>query len=184
MNLGLIQGHIPLHETGAPPVPGEEQPRHKRNRILLSCAPCRASKLKCDRQQPCGQCAKKDRSDACEYAPKPEKKGRRRRRPAPAGGVDDDKSRGRPAPKDVTSRLKHLEGVVRDMMGAQSEGAGEADGGPSGPPGTQKLRGQVIRGQNQSTAYVGETHCMAMLEDVRLGSVCVRVCVCVLTDCL
>ncbi|KAJ3496859.1 hypothetical protein NLG97_g2338 [Lecanicillium saksenae] len=76
-------------------------PPQKRSRVLLSCAPCRNSKLKCDRNQPCSQCAKKDRPEACVYAPKPVKK--------------------KPPPKGMSARLKRLEGMVRNMMEAEVE---------------------------------------------------------------
>lgn len=119
----------------------------KRTRILLSCAPCRNSKLKCDRGQPCGQCAKKGRLDLCVYAPKPEKK--------------------RPAAKGVAARLKRLEGMVREMM--------DDEGGPkpqapqdAGEPVAPQVKGQVVRGDN-ATTYIGATHCLAMLEDVSEG---------------
>ena len=133
-------------ESSQPPQPS----RQKRTRILLSCAPCRVSKLKCDRGSPCGQCQKKDREDLCQYAPKPEK-----RKPA----------------KSMAARLKRLEGMVRGMMDADGNHISQ----PSQPgPGEQKqgdeetpqLKGQVVRGQNEKTSYIGATHCMAMLEDV------------------
>ncbi|KAH6987514.1 fungal-specific transcription factor domain-containing protein [Ilyonectria sp. MPI-CAGE-AT-0026] len=127
------------------------QDRQKRSRIVLSCSPCRASKLKCDRGQPCSQCAKKDRANQCHYAPKPERK--------------------RPA-KGMSARLKRLEGMVREMM--ETEAAAEVAAETSVPkPGDQDdavpagpaVRGRVVRGEN-ATTYVGATHCMAMLEDI------------------
>ncbi|KAM6522416.1 hypothetical protein FALCPG4_012077 [Fusarium falciforme] len=119
--------------------------RQKRTRVLLSCAPCRASKLKCDREQPCSQCEKKGRAAQCAYAPRPEKK--------------------RPA-KGMSARLKRLEGMVREMMdaegGAGPKPAGEANGAPVAGP---EVQGHVVRGE-KATTYVGATHCMAMLEDI------------------
>ncbi|XEU96550.1 hypothetical protein FSHL1_001835 [Fusarium sambucinum] len=123
--------------------------RQKRSRILLSCAPCRNSKLKCDREQPCSQCDKKGRPLQCTYAPKPEKK--------------------RPA-KGMSARLKRLEGMVREMMDSentvQAEGSSpvsrsKVTNGVTGP----EVQGQVVRGEKTIT-YVGATHCMAMLEDI------------------
>lgn len=126
--------------------------RQKRSRVLLSCAPCRNSKLKCNREQPCGQCSKKGRASQCTYAPKPERK--------------------RPA-KGVSARLKRLEGMVREMMdsegaaaGTQAStgaGAGLANGTATGPD----VQGHVVHSKKGAT-YVGATHCMAMLEDVRI----------------
>ncbi|KAF4958225.1 hypothetical protein FGADI_2597 [Fusarium gaditjirri] len=124
--------------------------RQKRSRVLLSCAPCRNSKLKCDREQPCGQCSKKGRASQCAYAPKPERK--------------------RPA-KGMSARLKRLEGMVREMMdsegaapGTQASagaGAGLANGTATGPD----VQGHVVHSEKGAT-YVGATHCMAMLEDI------------------
>ena len=121
---------------------GQGHQQQKRSRILLSCAPCRNSKLKCDREQPCGQCLKKGRADACAYAPKPEKK--------------------RPA-KGMSARLKRLEGMVREMMDTDVVPP-RAPEGVAGPV----VQGHVVRGEN-ATTYVGATHCMAMLEDVRFS---------------
>ncbi|RKK87719.1 hypothetical protein BFJ69_g471 [Fusarium oxysporum] len=124
--------------------------RQKRSRVLLSCAPCRNSKLKCDREQPCGQCSKKGRASQCAYAPKPERK--------------------RPA-KGMSARLKRLEGMVREMMDSEGTapgthasagaGAGLANGTATGPD----VQGHVVHSEKGAT-YVGATHCMAMLEDI------------------
>lgn len=129
----------------------------KRSRILLSCGPCRASKLKCNREAPCSQCTKKAREDLCVYAPKPTKTKRRAAR------------------GDMSARLKRLEGMVRGMMDEDDEDA--RDGVPGGKRNddadtVDNLGGHVIKGEN-ATTYVGATHCMAMLEDVGLGC-CVR----------
>ncbi|CAK7228764.1 hypothetical protein SCUCBS95973_006991 [Sporothrix curviconia] len=83
----------------------------KRTRVLLSCAPCRISKLKCDREQPCGNCLKKDRTDLCEYAPRPKK---------PA----------KPA-KGMAARLRRLEGMLREMMDDDSAAAAMSSFGVS-----------------------------------------------------
>ncbi|KAF5558838.1 hypothetical protein FNAPI_4928 [Fusarium napiforme] len=124
--------------------------RQKRSRVLLSCAPCRNSKLKCDREQPCGQCSKKGRASQCTYAPKPERK--------------------RPA-KGMSARLKRLEGMVREMMDSEGvvpgtqvgtgTGAALANGTATGPD----VQGHVVHSKKGAT-YVGATHCMAMLEDI------------------
>ena len=106
--------HLQQHQTYPLPQQQQQQQQHtKRTRVLLSCAPCRGSKLKCDRATPCGQCTKRGRPDACAYAPRPEKPGR-------------------PA-KSMAARLKRLEGMVRGMI--------DADGNPiiasaDAPPGT------------------------------------------------
>lgn len=125
----------------------------KRTRVLLSCGSCRASKLKCDRLSPCGQCAKKGRPELCAYAPRPAKT--------------------RPV-KGMAARLKRLEGMVRGMIdipgGASSgsEGGGGGGGLPAHVPnrGKNTTGGQVVVQSERSTNYVGGTHFMAILEDV------------------
>ncbi|KAK1760833.1 fungal-specific transcription factor domain-containing protein [Echria macrotheca] len=137
----------------------QQQQPTKRSRVLLSCAPCRFSKLKCDRQQPCTMCLKKGRVDMCTYAPKPEK-------PVPP-------------PRTMTARLKRLEAMVRGMMdgGGPEDGEGlpsvsrkeryeRGDGSGSGSdsPTGEDTHAQVVFGR--STTYVGATHFMAMLDDI------------------
>ncbi|KAK0664446.1 fungal-specific transcription factor domain-containing protein [Cercophora samala] len=153
----------------------------KRTRVLLSCAPCRTSKQKCDRQQPCKNCLKKAREDLCVYAPKPEKL--------------------RPE-RSMAARLKRLESMVRGMMHtdtnpntrrggggvpipvltSSSSGAAAAAGqyttdehddededpDPEERAGPAPI-GQVVLGKSgkgTTATYVGATHFMAMLEDI------------------
>ncbi|KAK3944185.1 fungal-specific transcription factor domain-containing protein [Diplogelasinospora grovesii] len=122
----------------------------KRTRVLLSCAPCRVSKLKCDRQQPCGHCTRRGRIDGCAYAPRPQKS--------------------RPA-RSMAARLKRLEGMVREMMDPdespqrqyQSEQQEQQPGAEGGD--FQRGRARVVMGKG-ATTYVGATHFMAMLDDI------------------
>lgn len=134
-------------DISGPSPPAAPVPVVKRTRVLLSCHSCRASKLKCDRAHPCGQCLKKGRPDDCKYAPRPEKNN--------------------PA-KSMAARLKRLEGMVRGMLDGEgipvhtaSENAvsSEADADAGGPG------GQVVQG-SRATSYVGGTHFMAILEDI------------------
>lgn len=39
----------------------------RQRRIPLSCRPCRVSKLRCDRQHPCGTCQRRDCVVSCSY---------------------------------------------------------------------------------------------------------------------
>lgn len=64
----------------------------------------------------------------------------------------------------MAARLKRLEGMVRDMM--DTEGAPSQEQSKSVAIGPV-VKGHVVQGEN-ATTYVGATHCMAMLEDVRL----------------
>ncbi|KAM0279966.1 hypothetical protein ACHAQH_004295 [Verticillium albo-atrum] len=127
-------------------------PPTKRSRILLSCATCRTSKLKCDRSSPCGQCIRKGRPEACQYAPKPQ--------------------RSKPN-QSMASRLKRLEGMVRTMLEEgdvavdRSRVMGELRAAPPTVKAAEggRAEGQVVHGERGST-YIGATHFMAMLEDI------------------
>ncbi|THV51830.1 hypothetical protein BGAL_0097g00080 [Botrytis galanthina] len=159
----------------------ESAPAHsKRNRVQLSCTPCRHAKLRCDRAQPCSQCQKKDRVGSCSYpTPLPRKK----------------------AAMTMHKRLKHLESLVKDVMNSQqlaepntpprdgpesgnlvarAEALGissedqrldTADSSPSGldkPSNIQQTMppsGQVVIG-GKETQYVGATHWAAILDDI------------------
>ncbi|KAI0133153.1 fungal-specific transcription factor domain-containing protein [Hypoxylon sp. NC0597] len=112
----------------------------KRTRVLLSCAPCRNSKLKCDRATPCGQCLRKGKPDGCLYAPRPEKQ--------------------KPV-KSMAARLKRLEGMVRGMI--DTDGIELSTDKKAAQE--QTARGVVVQGQKAQT-FVGGTHFMAMLEDI------------------
>ncbi|KAL1881143.1 hypothetical protein VTK73DRAFT_4590 [Phialemonium thermophilum] len=145
----------------------------KRNRALLSCGPCRASKQKCDRAQPCSQCLRKGRTSSCIYA-----------------GTSGAEKNGHPAatptraPRSMASRLKRLEAVVRALMDSPDEAertrilnqpvasSGDAPGDWPPTEGSDSLpaRGQVVvagKGEKGgSTTYVGATHFMAVLDDI------------------
>lgn len=77
----------------------------KRNRIPLSCAPCRHRKLKCNRQAPCDNCTKRGDSSSCTYAaPSTRKKGNHSHNVTPT------------APDDMQNRIDRLEGLVLSLM--------------------------------------------------------------------
>ncbi|KAH6655311.1 fungal-specific transcription factor domain-containing protein, partial [Truncatella angustata] len=139
----------------------------KRIRVILSCGPCRASKLKCDRQDPCSQCHKKGRPQDCRYVPRP--------------------ARPQKAAKSMAARLRRLEGMVRGLLdedgnpvtqptgGMVGEVRASSDKGPSGEDGTRSAQvqaqgtdagGQVVRGDLGVTNYVGGTHFAAILQDI------------------
>ncbi|ROT37403.1 fungal-specific transcription factor domain-containing protein [Sodiomyces alkalinus F11] len=83
----------------------EEQYRvvRKRNRVPLSCYPCRTRK-KCDRNHPCSNCMKREGGDAnsCHYAtPVTRKK---------------NQNQGSSSPDDMQNRIDRLEGLVLSLM--------------------------------------------------------------------
>ncbi len=139
----------------------------KRNRIQLSCSNCRHSKLKCDRNSPCGPCLKKGRE--CIFpAPAPRKK----------------------APVSMQNRMRHLESLVKDVMSGQTPAIFSASQIPSSNDDVERSplkdsieamslkptngsfgqtdpvpSGQILASNNEST-YVGATHWAAILGDV------------------
>ncbi|KAK4452947.1 fungal-specific transcription factor domain-containing protein [Podospora aff. communis PSN243] len=84
----------------------EEQFRvvRKRNRVPLSCYPCRTRKLKCDRSHPCSNCTKREGNDtlACSYAT-----------PSSRKKVQNP---GGPGSDDMQNRIDRLEGLVLSLM--------------------------------------------------------------------
>ncbi|KAI1270488.1 fungal-specific transcription factor domain-containing protein [Xylariaceae sp. FL1019] len=54
--------NLPLAETPA---------SRRREKVWLSCAPCRRRKLKCDHQQPCSSCARSKSESSCIYPENP-----------------------------------------------------------------------------------------------------------------
>ncbi|CZT09354.1 hypothetical protein WAI453_003210 [Rhynchosporium graminicola] len=82
----------------------------KRNRVPLSCAPCRHRKLKCNRTNPCENCVRRGDASSCSYA---------------APGIrKKNQSQGATSPDDMQNRIDRLEGLVLSLMtnGAQSAG--------------------------------------------------------------
>ncbi|KAH8663871.1 putative Zn(II)2Cys6 transcription factor [Ilyonectria robusta] len=43
-------------------------PNRRRDKVQLSCEPCRNQKLRCDRQHPCGACSRRGLTNSCNYA--------------------------------------------------------------------------------------------------------------------
>ncbi|KXL47363.1 hypothetical protein M433DRAFT_82246 [Acidomyces richmondensis BFW] len=100
--------------NGASPDGQQFRVVRKRNRIPLSCAPCRHRKLKCNRGHPCDNCTKRGDTQSCNYAtPGNRKKG------GSANG-------GNASPDEMQNRIDRLEGLVLSLMtngGSQGRGA-------------------------------------------------------------
>lgn len=77
----------------------------RRNRVPLSCHPCRTRKLKCNRGHPfCENCVKRGDTPNCVYAvPMSRKK-------------NQDSSGGATSPDDMQNRIDRLEGLVLSLM--------------------------------------------------------------------
>lgn len=145
--------------------------RQKRARSQLSCIPCRNGKLKCNRihEPACDQCIKRNREDACAWAP------------PPAKGKNT---------QNVKGRIRQLECLVVDLMN-QQKGNGKtirhedndstesrAVAEPTPPSSDEydslprredlecaKPFGQMRISKNE-ISYVGETHWKAILSGI------------------
>ncbi|KAH9904181.1 fungal-specific transcription factor domain-containing protein [Xylariomycetidae sp. FL2044] len=86
----------------------EEQFRivRRRNRVPLSCYPCRTRKLKCNRGTPsCENCVKRGDTQSCVYATPTS---RRKNNQSSAGASS--------SPDDMQNRIDRLEGLVLSLM--------------------------------------------------------------------
>ena len=145
----------------AHPAP-DSQKVTKRNRQAISCAHCRARKLRCDRQQPCGSCVKRGHEE-CVYTAAP----------ALAGDVRKDTRTGlvgkaQPPKQEVQLRLQRLERMVQGLL------AGSADGNAP-PPEDIPFSNTEAEADTEHTPptsesepiYHGATHWAAFLDDIR-----------------
>ncbi|KAI1180869.1 hypothetical protein F4777DRAFT_175893 [Nemania sp. FL0916] len=137
------QGASSTNSEQSPQASSSTSAPTKRTRVLLSCHPCRSSKLKCNRATPCTQCVKRGKPDACAYAPRIEKS--------------------KPA-KTMAARLKRLEGMVRGMVELDGGTGGGGNGISNSAPG-RNAGGSIVHSE-RATNYVGGTHFMAILEDL------------------
>lgn len=101
--------------NGASPDTQQFRVVRKRNRIPLSCGPCRHRKLKCNRGHPCDNCTKRGDTASCSYATPKNK------RPGQAGTASQ-------SPDDMQNRIDRLEGLVLSLMtnGGQQDAKGVA----------------------------------------------------------
>ncbi|KAK6442281.1 hypothetical protein LTR95_001472, partial [Oleoguttula sp. CCFEE 5521] len=91
--------------NGASPDTPQFRVVRKRNRVPLSCAPCRHRKLKCNRGHPCDNCSKRGDMASCNYAaPKT-------RKASSMGSGSAEQS-----PDDMQNRIDRLEGLVLSLM--------------------------------------------------------------------
>ncbi|KAI5275446.1 hypothetical protein E4T47_01551 [Aureobasidium subglaciale] len=98
--------------TGASPDNGQFRVVRKRNRIPLSCAPCRHRKLKCNRGHPCDNCTKRGDTTSCVYA-SPTTRKKPGIHHVPTG-----------TPDDMQNRIDRLESLVLSLMTNGSQAAG------------------------------------------------------------
>ncbi|CZT22718.1 related to transcription activator protein acu-15 [Ramularia collo-cygni] len=103
---GPTQPTPPSSTSSANGLSPEDQPYRvvrKRNRVPLSCAPCRHRKLKCNRGHPCDNCSKRGDTGACSYA-------------TPGSRKKGGSSGASTTPDDMQNRIDRLEGLVLSLM--------------------------------------------------------------------
>ncbi|KAL7814139.1 N-terminal binuclear Zn cluster-containing protein [Trichoderma gracile] len=127
----------------------EEQFRvvRKRNRVPLSCYPCRTRK-KCDRNHPCSNCTKREGMDtsSCSYAaPATRKKSQNQ--------VDA-------TPDDMQNRIDRLEGLVLSLM----HGGANVDPASAAAAGRAASTSQSLT-DSGSSAKAGRGEGVTMVED-------------------
>ncbi|PWY71078.1 hypothetical protein BO94DRAFT_263166 [Aspergillus sclerotioniger CBS 115572] len=86
----------------------------KRNRVPLSCGPCRHRKLKCNRANPCENCVKRGDATSCSYA-----QANVRKKNTPQQSASS-------SPDDMQNRIDRLESLVLSLMTNGSQAAGPA----------------------------------------------------------
>lgn len=138
----------------------------KRNRQPVSCQPCRARKLKCDRGHPCDGCIKRHEESSCVYG-----------KPASISlSASNGKDGVRPNSK-AQDRLKHLEDLVRSMVESPppaqqhpntSYGVVTAVAPGSGDRKVNDTQdeGTINRTVNEGGFYTGSTHWSAILQHI------------------
>ncbi|KAI2616482.1 fungal-specific transcription factor domain-containing protein [Hypoxylon sp. NC1633] len=116
----------------------EEQFRvvRRRNRVPLSCYPCRTRKLKCNRGTPsCENCVKRGDTQSCVYATPSS----RRKNQSSAGASS--------TPDDMQNRIDRLEGLVLSLMhgGANIETSHSSNVVPAAPSVTDSSSANIER---------------------------------------
>ncbi|EHK16472.1 uncharacterized protein TRIVIDRAFT_214414 [Trichoderma virens Gv29-8] len=127
----------------------EEQFRvvRKRNRVPLSCYPCRTRK-KCDRNHPCSNCTKREGMDtaSCSYA-------------APATRKKSQ-NQADATPDDMQNRIDRLEGLVLSLM----HGGANVDPASAAAAGRAASTSQSLT-DSGSSAKAGRDEGVTMVED-------------------
>ncbi|KAF2491596.1 putative Zn(II)2Cys6 transcription factor [Lophium mytilinum] len=84
-------------------------PNRRRDKVQLSCDPCKHRKLRCDRQHPCGACSRRGLTNSCNYAT--------------TSSSSTPDAQPSVAPRQSTSlhgRISELESLVVTLMEGQS----------------------------------------------------------------
>ncbi|KAI9374394.1 fungal-specific transcription factor domain-containing protein [Aspergillus egyptiacus] len=108
--------------NSGPSPEGQYRVVRKRNRVPLSCGPCRHRKLKCNRAHPCENCVKRGDARSCTYV----QTNARKKNSASQAASN--------SPDDMQNRIDRLESLVLSLMtnGSQSQGPAAAMAAISG----------------------------------------------------
>ena len=134
-------------------------PNRRRDKVQLSCEPCRHRKLRCDRSHPCGACSRRGLTH-CNYAT--------------TSSSTLDAQRNLPQSTSLQGRISELESLVVTLMKGQSPSSpdvvteirrrknpqGEA-ASPASDPGTLKMH------ESGTSSYVQSSHWEAVLTQIR-----------------
>lgn len=121
---------------------GPQKYRITRNREFRSCIDCRKRKLKCDRQQPCSGCIRRESPSSCEYVPSTD----RRNNNAQKSQADE--------------KLQRLERMVQEFIRSKDNSAGSDPSTSSDATLTTQSR------TRDDPIHFGASHWSAMLEDI------------------
>ncbi|KAI5370690.1 hypothetical protein Slin14017_G015690 [Septoria linicola] len=122
-----------------------------RNRHALTCTSCRARKLKCDKNLPCGSCSKRGEPTSCTY------------HHIAHGKVSESAQNAARA----EARLEHLENLVQDWLGvSSSNNEVEVEVEPSRNGVSRITRPDEAAVQPGLLTYTGPSHHAASLEDI------------------
>ncbi|KAL1296883.1 hypothetical protein AAFC00_004498 [Neodothiora populina] len=160
--MSSLSHHQSVFHITKPSVPndGAHSGARKRNRQAVSCAACRARKLKCDRQLPCTGCAKRGDSDSCIYA---------------NDNTSDRSHRdGTPRTSEAQFRLQRLESIVTSLMQMPSDSGRPQNECNAEEAGMECVNmPQVISSgghldmRGSESNYFGNTHWTTILENIR-----------------
>ncbi|KAJ9481552.1 hypothetical protein VN97_g11920 [Penicillium thymicola] len=180
---------MPFKMTPTPPSTNSSSAGHspdyrvvrKRNRVPLSCGPCRHRKLKCNRTNPCENCVKRGDAASCNYA-------------QPNSRKKNSTQQVSNTPDDMQNRIDRLEGLVLSLMtnGSQSAGPAAAMAALSGESSTGSTRFShdidaeedgmegaeesdtdqvtksfgVMKMDNNKSYYISDAHWVSVLNDI------------------
>ena len=84
----------------------DSKPKKTRNRLPVSCEPCRIRRAKCDRERPyCGACSKRGEMEKCVYQTK-----------GPKHGAKSEDGGTRIPVAETEDRLRHLESLISQVI--------------------------------------------------------------------